>query len=889
MSIQKPLIVIDNFEYAGDINNINPNDVESVTFLKDAAAGSIWGAKAANGVIVITTKKSRNTQRSKIEFNTNITVTGKPDLFYSDNMSSSDLIDVERYLFNQNYRLSDTLSPIHSPFSPVYEILLKHRNGLISSTDSATEINAFKNRDVRNDFLNYLYRKAINQQYAISLEGGSNNISWILSAGYDRNISELYAKYERMNFRFDNTYKATKNLEINTAVYYTESKSVSGRPGFGAIQTATGNLPAYAKLADDNGTPLPVYTFYRQGYIDTLGGGKLLDWRFYPLEDYKYSQGKSNLRDINAVAGLNYKMSGWLNIDIKYRYEKQQIESHALYNQESYLVRDLINGFSQIDPNSGDVKYIIPKGDILDQGYNTLTSQNVRAQVNFNKNWGIHSVSLIAGSEISEVVNTGNSYRTYGYNPNILTSVNVDYTGIYPHFIYGSNYIPNSVNFNKTNTRFVSFYANGAYNFSGKYTITGSLRRDASNLFGVAMQDKWKPLWSSGVSWNISKEPFYNIKLLPALKIRITYGYQGNIDPSKVGTTTFAYEATNSYTSTPFAQIRNFVNPDLKWEQVAILNAGLDFKSKNNRISGSAEYYRKNITDLYGPASIDVTTGLGTSTIVKNVGKMKGTGLDIQLNTVNIDQQFKWITSFIFNTYKDQVVKYYNDSSFKASQLVGFGSGLEGKSPFSLIVYKWAGLDPLNGDPQGYEDGQISKNWSSITGNGSTKNDIKYIGSRLPVLFGSINNTFRWKGISLTTRITYKFKYYFLRESINYSSLVSNLQGHGDYSLRWQNPGDETKTDVPSFIYPNNAARDAFYNSSEILVEKGDHIRFQYINVGYDIGKDKIRKLPFNNINIYGVVNNLGIIWKANKKGIDPDFSSIPSSKSYSLGVKLSF
>jgi len=891
MSIQKPLIIVDNFEYQGDLNNINPNDVENITFLKDAAAGSIWGAKAANGVIVVTTKKSRYNQKTKIELNTNITIAENPDLFYYKNISSSDLIDVEKYLFSQNYRLSDTLSPLHTPFSPVYEILLKQRNGQISESEANVQIDALRTQDVRNDFLKYLYRKAVNQQYAISLRGGSDNISWVLSAGFDRNLSDLDAQYNRANFRLDNLYKIAKNLEINTSVYYTQSKSITGRPAYGSIQTVTGSLPGYTKLADDNGNALPLYTRYRQGYIDTLGGGKLLDWTFYPLEDYKHAKNRTQLRDINAVIGFNYRLSNWLNIDFKYRYEKQQVEIQTLNNDKSYITRDLINSFSQIDPSTGGVKYIIPNGAILDQGYTTITAQNIRGQLNFNRQWGIHSLTAIAGSDINETANSSNLYRTYGYNSDILTFVNVDYTSQYPNLIYGgSSWIPNPAIFDKTNTRFVSFYGNASYVLHNKYAISGSMRRDASNLFGVDMKDKWKPLWSVGASWNISDELFYHLKKISKLRLRVTYGYQGNIDPSKVGATTFIYYSANAYTSTPSGGIQTFINPDLKWEQTRVLNTALDFSTKKNRISGSVEYYHKNITDLYGPSVIDPTTGLGTSTIIKNVGNMKGSGLDVHITTRNIDKGFKWITDFIFNTYKDKVTKYYyNDSSLKASQLVGFGGGLEGYSPFSLIVYKWAGLASLTGDPQGYIGGHVSKDWISITGSGSTKDDIKYIGSRLPTIFGSIGNIFRWKNISLTARLTYKFKYHFLRESISYSSLISGLHGHADYALRWQQPGDEKKTFIPSFVYPANSARDAFYSNSEILVEKGDHVRFQYLNLGYDIGKDKIKKLPVEHITFYGVINNLGIIWRANKKGIDPDYSSVPLSRAYSVGIKASF
>jgi len=888
LSIQKPLIIVDNFEYQGDINNINPNDVESVTFLKDAAAGSIWGAKAANGVVVITTKKGRYNQKTKIEINSNVTVIDQPDLFYLKNISSSDLINVEQFLFSKNFRFSDTAGSAHRPFSPVYEILFKRRNGLISAADSASQIDALRGLDVRNDFNKYFYQKAINQQYSLSLRGGSNNIAWGLSGGFDKNINEIKSGYDRVNVRFDNTYKVARNLEVNTILYYTQSKTSSGRPAYGSINTITGVIPAYSQFADANGKALPLYTRYRQGYIDTLGAGKLLDWRYYPLDDYKHTQNKINLQDINAVVGINYKILNSLSIDVKYRYEKQRSDNQTLYDQQSYLTRDLINGFSQLNRTTGVVTYKIPKGDILDLTNSTIIAQNIRGQINFNSTWNRHSIIALSGAEISETISKSNLYRTYGYNGNILTYANVDYTQPYPTFIGGSDFIPNPANFGKTNTRFVSFYSNGAYTYENKYTFSASIRRDASNLFGVDINDKWKPLWSTGLSWEISKENFYKIEILPSLRLRLTYGHQGNIDTRKVGVTTFGYTGTNPFTLTPFGQVENFVNPGLKWEQVAMFNAGLDFATKNHRISGSLEFYQKNITDLYGPSIIDLTTGLGTPTITKNVGEMKGHGVDIELNTINIDRVVRWTSNFILNNYRDKVTQYNKPSNFKPGQLIST-QFIDGYPSFSLFVYKWAGLDPTSGDPQGYINKQVSKDWASIIRGEGTLEDIKYVGSRLPTVFGSVGNTITWKNVSFSARITYKFGYYFLRESINYTSLVNNLSGHSDFALRWQKSGDESHTNIPAFSYPLNSDRDIFYSNSEVLVTKGDHIRFQYLNISYAVNKTNFKNLPFENIQLYAAINNLGIIWRANNYNIDPDYGSLPPAKSIALGLKVDF
>lgn len=880
-SIQKPLIIIDNFEYQGDLSNINPNDIESVTFLKDAAAGSIWGAKAANGVIVFTTKKGRFNQKTTVEVSSNVSITDEPDLFYLPSFSSAELIDVEAFLFSKHFRFADTLSNQRLPFSAVYEILFKRRSGLISAADSALQINALKNQDIRNDFLKYMYRKAVSQQYAASIRGGSSNMGWLFSAGFDNNISELDATYKRTNLRFDNTYKVSNKIEITSSVFYTNSKSVTGKPAYGSIGTA----PIYTKLADENGYALPLYTYYRQGYIDTLGAGKLLDWRYYPLDNYKHEKSNGNVENINGAFGISFKPFASLSFDLRYRYEKQHTDLQTLYGLQSYYTRNMINRFSQLNRTTGDVAYKVPRGDIFDETNSVTTAQNLRGQVGYAKKWKQHEVNIIAGSEISDAIRAFSVRRTYGYKADILTYSNVDYTTFYPLFITGSDFIGNPSRFGKSNNRFLSFFGNAAYTYNNKYTVSGSMRKDASNIFGVATNDKWKPLWSTGFNWTIDRESFYNIKWLPNLKLRLTYGHQGNIDPSKVSATTISYSGTTFYNA-PYSSISNYVNPELRWEQVAMLNTGLDFAFRNKRISGSIEWYYKQVTDMYGPSLVDVTTGLGTSTITKNIGSLNGNGIDVQISTINVDKAFKWMSDFIFNTYTDKITKYYSPSSLKPSGLVGNGGGIEGYPSFYLSVYRWAGLDPANGDPRGYLNGQVSKNWAAITGESSTMDDIKFVGPRLPTIFGSIGNTISWKNISLSARISYRFHYYFLRPSIDYGLLVNSLHGHADYSNRWQKSGDENFTNVPSFTYPTNSARNNFYQYSEALVTKGDNIRLQYINVNYSMDRNTFKRLPLAGIQLFFIVNNPGIIWKANKYGIDPDFGSLPPAKTYSFGLR---
>jgi TonB-linked SusC/RagA family outer membrane protein len=886
ITISKPLIILDNFEYKGDLNNLNPNDVEDITVLKDAAAGSIWGARAANGVIVITTKKGKFDQPIKVNFSSSVNVAGKPDLFYDPKMSPSEYIDFEQFLFSKGFYNGSINNPQFYSLSPVVNTLAKLRSGTITQAQADQVINGYRSHDVRDDFAKYVYQKTVNQQYALSMSGGSKNMAWILSTGVDRNMDQLASPYNRINLHFDQTYTPVKNLSISLGAYFTQSKTENGKDG--SIAVRFGSLPPYARLADENGNPLPIYKDYNEGFIDNFGGGNLLDWRYIPLEDYKYHTQTTNIRDLNAVLGINYRFLNSFSVDLKYRQERQTNVGSNLNTIDSYFARDLINLFTVFTTNP--ITYNIPKGGILDNSIATVNGQNIRAQLNFDKNWNKHSLNMIVGSEISETTVDGNIYRTYGYDPDILSAAQVNYRDVYPSPLLGSGQpIPFINDFTKTNNRFVSYYGNAAYTFLNSYTFSISGRRDASNLFGLKTNDKWKPLWSTGLSWDVTKEKFYKFEFLPMLKLRATYGVQGNLDPSKVALTTISYSGGLSYfTQTPNSEIRNYVNPELKWEQTAMFNIGLDWAVKNNRLSGSVEYYTKKMTDLYGSLPVESTLGI-SSLAIRNVGASKGHGFDVILNSRNLIGKFKWESNLILNTYKDKVVKLNNPTEADAGNLVnslGF-RGFEGYPVFAYFAYAYKGLDPQTGDPQGYLNGQVTKNYRDIF-NQSTFADIKYMGSLFPTLFGSVGNTFSYKGFSLATRITYKFNYFFLRRHLDYSNLIQSGISSDEYSSRWQKPGDELNTDVPSFVYPNNNNRQRFYNSSEAVAAKGDHIRLQYISLSYALSKEKFKQLPFKTATLSVVTNNIGILWRANKYHIDPENRvGIPDPRSVAFGLNI--
>ncbi len=347
-------------------------------------------------------------------------------------------------------------------------------------------------------------------------------------------------------------------------------------------------------------------------------------------------------------------------------------------------------------------------------------------------------------------------------------------------------------------------------------------------------------------------------------------------------------------TNLPSAAITTLNNPELRWEQVGQLNAGIEFPLKNKILTGSIDVYNKKGTDLYGKAPYDYTTWGSQNTIIKNVANMQATGVDLMLNSRNINRSFKWSTSLLYNYNRSKTTKYFDNAALSLTSLLSTGRNINpviGKPLYAMAAYKWGGLDNA-GNPQGYLNGQLSTDYYAIfteaLDKGLENGNITYKGSAIPVSYGSLINTFSWKQLEISVNLSYKLGYYFGRPSLSYGSLISSGIGHKEYANRWQTPGDELRTNVPSFIYPANSSRDAFYSIAEINVIKGDHLRVQYITLSYDV--DKKPKWPFNNFRLYLNAANLGIIWRANKEKIDPDYPGLlPLQKSISFGLKADF
>ncbi len=875
LSVVKPLLILDNVPYEGDPNNINPNDIEDVTILKDAAAASIWGARAGNGVIVMTTKKGVYDKPLQVSINSNVSVVERPDLFYLGKIGSSDFIDVEKFLFEKGYYTFNlgVTNPYPLFFTPVVELLAKQSslpaNDLAGRQQIDNQINELRKFDIRNDYNRYIYRKGVNQQYSLNINGGGKEVNYMLSAGYDKNLNNLVrSDADRLTLRSDVRLKPVKNMEIQTGLLYTLNSSRQG--GFENYGTGfLANVYPYARMADDQGNALAIGKNYRTSYLDNLSTNpKLLDWRYKPLEELDQTENKIKVRDVIFNLGSTYTFSKVFSLDLKYQYVNTNSENNTLNRQNSFYTRDLINLYTA----PGTFIRSIPLGAIYRPTIISSSAQTVRGQINVNKNWSNkHNFNAIAGAEARRIDNLQRADWYYGYKEDsgifsILDVVNNNK----PYYYGGNRAIPYSASIDKTASRFTSMFANAAYTYNNLYTLSASARKDAANVLGNVTNKRGAPLWSAGVAWNISNERFYKLDILPYLKFRTTYGYSGNVNNSVFAFPVITYQNPLSTTNLPYATISGLANPDLRWEKVRMLNFGFDYAFKSNRISGSIEYYDKRSSDVIANAPIDPTKGSTFQTF--NTANIHGKGIDLTVNSVNIrNAEFQWLTTSVFSYNRNIVTKYLYKTEVPRTLINAAGriNPIEGKDAYAVVANRWAGLNHDTGDPQGYLNGEVSKNYNLL--NQLPAEQFQYFGSAVPIYFGSLRNSFTYKKVTISANILYKFDYYFLRNNgLNYSNLFVAGAGTEEFSRRWKQPGDEINTNVPSMVYPVVSGRDLFYNTSAVMVEKGDHIRLQDITVDYTIKKIK----GLQNIRLYSNISNVGILWRANNKGIDPDIAT---------------
>ncbi|WP_400263290.1 SusC/RagA family TonB-linked outer membrane protein [Sphingobacterium sp. SG20118] len=793
-----PLIVLDGFIYDGKIENIDPNNIDNVTVLKDAAAAGIWGARAGNGVIVISSKKGAfYLSQPKISVSSTLLLPQKPDLSKLYRLSNSEFIGIEKMLFDQGYY---NFYLDYAPFfgmTPAIDLFDQRKRGLINATDSTKMMEQMLSQNGAQNYMNHFYHGSYSDQHSLNVRGGGERNAYSFGVGHNRNRALNDAHSDKLNINMSNSYKPTEKLRLDINVLFTNQKNSAGMPGFNSMGYNGKTVP-YMQFLDEHGKELAIENTFRKSYLDSAYPKGYLDWGYYPLSEYKQATNTTNIREYNSSISMNYQLFSFLDASVAFQLANQQEEHIQLNTLESYAARYIINSFSIYNASTNTMKYNVPLGGIKNNSLNSGTSKTLRAQLNFNKKLKDYHIIGMLGAERRQYDNDYSSYSTYGYSKIPATSVPVDYVNAFPTIPlnFPMNIIGSPTSFTESN-RFVAIYTNWSGIWKEKYSISGSIRRDGANIFGANTNEKWSPLWSVGGAWLASKESFLKYNWLDSWRLRATYGYSGNVDirktPDPIASTIIA-----RYTNLPALNLSALNDPSLRWEQVGTLNFGMDFSLWKGRLSGALDYYIKNGKDLYGPTEYDYTNWGKAFTVTKNVASMQGRGLDVNLNAVIVNSTFKWNTRTILSLNRNKTTEYYFNTMSNINSFIGDGNyntPFVGKPLYALAGYTWMGLD-AQGRAQGNLNGVASTDYVAIRNdvikNGEHSAAIQFFGSSKPQVFGNWVNTFSYRDLDLSVNINYMGDYYFRKPTTQASSLFSSGTAYPDYENRWRMASDET-------------------------------------------------------------------------------------------------
>ena len=851
-------------------------DIESITVLKDAAATSIYGARAANGVVVITTKRAKKDQVN-VSFSATLTV--QPYDYYTGHLASAaDMIDLESEWFFQNPNLvnyeseakvqayAQSLLDNMTYQSQGIRNWLKYAAGQQPLKETLQSLLTLASQDGRyyRDMEKYGKRNPFTQQYNLSIGKGSDRNSFNASITYRKDqLEDKYSDSQTIGINIQNTTQITKWLTLDIGTYL--NYGTGNTQTFDLLSPNYTFMP-YDRLMNDDGTR---YTNteadrYSTAQLNTLHSNGLYNLDITPLDEIGMNLTKNRDFSNRTFARLNFQFTDWLKYAASFQYEYAEYKNKLLQSEDSYYVRNRVNTFATAGSN-GTV-FNLPYGNIYDTETNTTHAYNFRQQLDFHHTFGgIHDVTALAGMEIRENKNDYASQVLYGYDPDMLTYTMIDANALsgmsglwgYASFTQQDNaYIRQLVN------RYVSFYANAAYTFDGRYTATGSIRWDKTNLFATGSKYPKKPIWSVGASWNIDKEKFFNVDWVNMLKLRLSYGIGGNIAKNSAPYMT-AYYSNNNNVGGLQGTIQSRPNPDLRWEKTTTFNVGIDFALLGNRLNGSIEYYNKRGTDLLANTMGVPTEGWGYSTYTINNGKMTNQGFELTLSAdvLNIND-WSWNVSGVLGYNKNKVT-YVNVEAPVSYLLIDYPESYPRiGNPYNAIYgYQWAGLS-ATGTPQVYDaEGNLYTDMCP-----TEVNDLIYLGTTVPVYTGSINTNLRWKNWELAAQFAFEGGHKMRNTNVAYiSSGMAPVSK--DIVNRWQQPGDEAYTDVPRYISTESPDYNyEYYNMyarSSVNVISANNWRLRNLSLTYRIPSNFCHKLFLQNARIMLGMENVFTIAKS--------------------------
>ncbi len=917
-------------------SSINPNDIETITVLKDAAAASIYGARAANGVIVITTKKGKLSQRMQISASAFTTIGTKPNLAYKYDFASTEstfwfMEHLKQYDANYYNTWYNPYIDPNNPFVFLNEpaaLLKEYELGKITEAEFNSKKTELLGRDQtqwERDLNKYIYQNSVHQQYNVAMRGGSERNTYSLSVAYDKDKAyEQGNSSDRLLLNFQNGFRLHEKLSLDVGVNTNMLNSTSD-----AVEV--NGVAPWWRLVDDNGSfihtaaddisgvPLFSTPMYYPIWLNQYEGKTPVSWEYNPVVDRDAMSNKSNKIGARLHANLTYKVLQELSLSLSGQYEYNRYNARKLYRPESYFVRNYVNQYSQLNPSTGLYDTYFPAGGIFTDNGNTFGGYNVRAQANYNKSFSKHDISTLVGTEvISSTTIRDPEITRYGYNEKTNAVIStVDYVTLTPN-IFGNNVrmpFTGLGGLTSIENRFFSGYVNATYTYDGRYSIYGSARADASNFQSKDLRDKFSPFWSASAVWILSKENFMtDYNWIDLLKLRFSTGESG-IAAGKSGNSTVTTLSTSAgsliYNNNESVnRIATRGNPTLTWEKSRNYDVGVEFSLWKEKLSGDITYYDRYSYDVLAGASVPLISQ-GVNSSVFNNAAISNKGVEVTLaSRLKIAEGLDWRGNLTFSYNKNRLREYrVLNTSPTPSYLVGYplqpiwARDISGYTPEGYMITR--GKDGTETIIKDGDDTHLYDKINELAGDRvEDYNWAYYIGTRTPTSNLGFLNNFSYKGINLSFMITGTFGHYFSR-GYGYSARLDEVafsknlekaieiheQGYANQKEFITRPlWNEDNKDVfgsgslwPSYM---SSASNGVKNS----YHRADQIRLNEIHIGYNLPKSIIGQSgAFQNVNIFAQAKDLGLIWSANGKW-DPSYppGTLKPAKIFVLGLRCS-
>jgi TonB-linked SusC/RagA family outer membrane protein len=916
-AVKKPLIVVDGFPTEIDIRTINPIDIISVTVLRDAAAASIYGVRASNGVIVIETRRGKS---GKPTFNLSGTTAFQPapDFSYLKYARADEFLQLQRDRFalanpDESFYLNNNM-----PKNPADEILFDEKANRITHEEATKRLAALGSYDNLADYKRLFYQNRQVSNVNFDVSGGNDRLTYLIGINYiGEKPIEVRSKSKQLILNIANTYKLSNRFSLDFRGVYTNGENQAG-----LMQQYDDFFP-YEKLVDENGQGLPVALGPNKiggtpsAANKRLKAAGLYDQSYSPYKELFANTNTLKMSAIRFQGRLTSKITDGLTLELGGVYESQQGLLDSLVTEDAYFLKKMINNKALKNPDTGAPMFTnLPKGNMLSKTQLKTNAYTVRAQLNFNKQYAgrKHDFSGIAGIEQRKT--TISTYKTsyFGYDGRTLISKPINMqaltssakpafpdAGKFGNAMYPDDYFGEAYE----DRRFISIYAQGTYMFNQKYIATGSFRIDQSNLFGADPKYKYKPLWSAGLSWLLHKESLLQtVSAIDELKLRIATGFNGNIPRSTSGPFLILETRINPMFNTPaiYNAVVSPANSSLRWETTRNFNAGVDYSFFNNKFSGSVDWYIKKSTDVFGQFDSDPTSGFNQYNA--NTASILNSGLEFLINTSNIKtNRFEWRTQLTASFNKNKVLAVKSAEYTDSWGLVSGAVNREGYPINTLFSYRYGGLSkigaPLANNLKG--EGIILDLYGAKKD--VSFDDMVYSGTTTPKYVLGLNNQFSIGSFDVSMLLMYYGGHVVRVEHPDPNNLTSYapglLQGAANH---WRKPGDEAHTEIPGFT-PTNSLDPLFYSNyaglayqyASKFVRRADYIRLRDLVITYNAKIPFLQKIGLTRTQLRAQAQNL-VRYTFSGNDIDPDaidpisgIRTLPQQPFYSLSLFTAF